>query len=78
MDAQMEANCILRRRVVALMTIEALERTSGISRYTWRRWLKLRRVPAVRLGRCLRVDEQDYLRFVAANRTPAAREERPR
>lgn len=59
---------------MALMTVEDLEKVSGISKHTWRRWLKLKRVPAVRLGRCLRVDEQDYLRFLAANRTPAAEE----
>lgn len=56
-----------------LMTVEDLERESQVSRYTWRAWIRQGRIPVLHLGRRVRVDEADYRRFVAANRT-AARE----
>ncbi len=48
-----------------LMTIVDLEKDSQISRHTWRVWIRLGRVPVVRLGRCVRVDEAAYRKFLA-------------
>ena len=51
-----------------LLTVEELEQDSKISRYTWRSWIRAGRLPVVRLGRRVRVAEEDYRRFVAQNR----------
>lgn len=48
-----------------LMTIVDLEKDSQISRHTWRVWIRLGKVPVVRLGRCVRVDEIAYRKFLA-------------
>ena len=48
-----------------LMTVSDLERDSQISRHTWRVWIRLGKVPVVRLGRCVRVDEVAYRKFLA-------------
>jgi len=53
-----------------LLSLEALEERSDVSRHTWRLWLRQGKLPAVRLGRRLLVEEADYQRFVQANRTP--------
>ncbi len=56
---------------MALHTVEWLEKDSGISKHTWRAWIRLGRVPVIRLGRRVRVAEEDYRRFLAENRVPA-------
>ena len=48
-----------------LMTVSDLEKDSQISRHTWRVWIRLGKVPTVRLGRCVRVDENAYRKFLA-------------
>lgn len=48
-----------------LMTVLDLEKDSQISRYTWRVWIRLGKVPVVRLGRCVRVEESAYREFLA-------------
>lgn len=48
-----------------LMTVLDLEKDSQISRYTWRAWIRQGKVPIVRLGRCVRVDEVAYRKFLA-------------
>lgn len=48
-----------------LMTIVDLEKDSQISRHTWRVWIRLGKVPVMRLGRCVRVDENAYRKFLA-------------
>ncbi len=57
--------------IMALHTVEWLEKDSGISKHTWRAWIRLGRVPVIRLGRRVRVAEEDYRRFLAENRVPA-------
>jgi excisionase family DNA binding protein len=54
-----------------LLSLEALEQRSDVSRHTWRVWLRQGRLPAVRLGRRLLVDEVDYQKFIAGNRVAA-------
>lgn len=48
-----------------LMTVSDLEKDSQISRHTWRVWIRLGKVPVVRLGRCVRVEETAYRKFLA-------------
>ena len=50
-----------------LLTVEDLETDSKISRHTWRAWIRMGRVPVVRLGRCVRVEEVSYRTFLAAH-----------
>lgn len=54
-----------------LLTVVDLEKESQVSRHTWRAWIREGRFPVLRLGRRVRVAEEDYRRFIAANRTPA-------
>lgn len=54
---------------MALMTVEDLEKESKISKHTWRNWIKAGKLPAIRAGRRVRVDERDYLEFIASCRT---------
>lgn len=56
---------------MALLTVVELEQDSKISRYTWRSWIRGRRLPVVRLGRRVRVRESDYRAFLAQNLHPA-------
>ena len=51
-----------------LLSLATLAERSAISKYTWRSWLQQGRLPAVRLGRRLLVEERDYERFVAEHR----------
>src|SRR2546427_11162636 len=55
-----------------LLNLKDLEQRSGISRHTWRSWVRARKVPSVRLGgRRVLVDEKDYLAYVDRCRVPA-------
>lgn len=56
---------------MAMLTVEDLERESKVSRHTWRAWIREGRLPVLRLGRRVRVAEEDFRRFLAENRTPA-------
>jgi excisionase family DNA binding protein len=61
---------------MALFTVEELERDSKISRHTWRAWIREGRIAVTRLGRRVRVREEDYRKFLTENRSPARSEER--
>ena len=56
---------------MAMLTVIDMERESQISKHTWRAWIREGRVPVLRLGRRVRVDEVDFRKFIAENRTPA-------
>ncbi len=56
---------------MALMSVVDLERESGISRHTWRTWIRQGRIAVLRLGRRVRVSDQDFRQFLAENRKPA-------
>jgi excisionase family DNA binding protein len=51
-----------------LLTVAELEADSKISRYTWRAWIRQGLIPVTRLGRRVRVAEEDYKRFVENRR----------
>jgi len=59
-----------------LLTVVDMEQDSKVSRYTWRTWIKQGRLPAVRLGRRVRVADEDYRRFLAANLRVGGQEEK--
>lgn len=61
---------------MALLTVMDMERDSKISRYTWRAWIRQGRIPVRRLGRRVRVSEEDYQKFLDANLKPAREETR--
>lgn len=54
-----------------LLSVAQLAQRSGISRFTWRSWIKQGRLPVFRLGRRVRVAEEDYRRFLERNRVEA-------
>ncbi len=56
---------------MALLTVLDLEKESQVSRHTWRSWIREGRIAVLRLGRRVRVDEADFRKFMAENRTPA-------
>ena len=62
---------IERQRLQKLLSLEQCETRTDVSRYTWRAWARVGRIPHVRLGRRLLIDEQDLERFIAANRVEA-------
>jgi len=47
-----------------LLTLKDLAEDSSISIYAWRRWVRLGRLPVIRIGRCVRVDEAVYRKFL--------------
>jgi excisionase family DNA binding protein len=51
-----------------LFSVRDLEERTGISRYTWRAWLREGRLPYVKLGRRVAVQERDLEVFLEANR----------
>lgn len=55
-----------------LLSLEALEERSDVSRHTWRLWLRQRKLPCIRLGRRVLVAETDYETFIASRRVEAA------
>lgn len=56
---------------MALLTVVDMEQDSQVSRHTWRAWIREGRIPVTRLGRRVRVAEEDYRAFLAENRIPA-------
>ena len=60
-----------RRQTAPLMDIVRLEAESGISKYTWRGWIRERRIESLRLGRAVRVPREAYEAFLQANRVAA-------
>jgi excisionase family DNA binding protein len=61
----------VKEEFMPLMSIEDLERDSKVSRFTWRSWIRAGKVPALRLGRRVLVDEKDYQRFLKQNLKPS-------
>ncbi len=58
---------------MALLTVLELEKDSRISRYTWRLWIRQGKIPVHRLGRRVRVSEEDYRQFLIENRITVPR-----
>ncbi len=56
---------------MALLTVVDMEKDSQVSRHTWRAWIREGKLPVIRIGRRVRVTEEDYRRFLAENRIPA-------
>jgi excisionase family DNA binding protein len=59
---------------MALFTLDDLEADSKISRHTWRMWIRAGKLPTIRAGRTVRVDESDYQAFLERCRVPAREE----
>ena len=53
---------------MVLLTVEELERETKISKHTWRVWIKARKLPAIRAGRRVRVDQRDFEAFIKSCR----------
>ena len=68
------SNRIKEKNSMNLMTVEDLERETQVSRHTWRLWIRQGKVPVVRLGRRVRVREEDFKAFVEKNRVPSLEE----
>ena len=61
---------------MVLLTVVDLERESQISRHTWRSRIAQGRLPVLRLGRRVRVSQEDFRKFISQNRTPAREDRR--
>ncbi len=48
----------------SLWTLRDLAQDSSIKVSTWRRWILERRVPVVRIGRSVRVKDEDYRKLI--------------
>ncbi len=51
-----------------LMTVKDLARESQLSKSWWRQQIKNGKVPAIRLGRRVRIAESDYLKMLEQSR----------
>jgi len=69
--AERAARVAARRAVARMMDINTLEADSGISKYTWRAWIRTRRIESIRLGRAVRVPREVYEAFLRAGRVEA-------
>lgn len=54
---------------MTLLTVKDLEAKTKVSRFTWRAWIRQGRIPVTRLGRAVRVAEEDLRQFLAKNRS---------
>lgn len=53
--------------------VKELEEKTKVSRHTWRTWIREGKIPVYRLGRTVRVSEEDLIKFLAANRDAGVR-----
>ena len=51
-----------------LLSVEQLQERTGISKHTWRRWVRRGLLPSVKLGRLVKVTEEDLQRFIEDHR----------
>lgn len=54
----------------SLWSINHLAADSGIQKGTWYKWIAQRRVPAVRLGRTVRIRDEDYRKLIQKSLRP--------
>lgn len=54
----------------SLWSIENLAADSGIQKGTWYKWIAQRKIPAVRLGRSVRVRDEDYRKLIQKSLRP--------
>jgi len=54
----------------SLWSINKLAADSGIQKGTWYKWIAQRRIPAVRLGRTVRVRDEDYRKLIQKSLRP--------
>lgn len=54
----------------SLWSINKLAVDSGIQKGTWYKWIAQRRVPAVRLGRTVRIRDEDYRKLIQKSLRP--------
>ncbi len=54
----------------SLWSINKLAADSGIQKGTWYKWIAQRRVPAVRLGRTVRIRDEDYRKLIQKSLRP--------
>lgn len=59
-----------------MLTITACAERIGCNEATIRAWIKAGTLPAARFGHMLRVDPEDFERFIAAMKARAVRRER--
>jgi excisionase family DNA binding protein len=56
-----------------LWSLDELAEDSGITKGAWYKWVNQRRIPVVRLGRSIRVRDEDYRRFIQDSLRPAVK-----
>ena len=54
----------------SLWSLTELAADSGIQKGTWYKWINQRKVPAVRLGRSVRVRDEDYRKLIQKSLRP--------
>jgi len=61
----------MERSLERLLSLSDCERTTGRKVATWRKDIRLRKVPFVRLGRQIRIAESTVVKMIEAGRVPA-------
>ena len=54
----------------SLWSINKLAADSGIQKGTWYKWIAQRKIPAVRLGRSVRIRDEDYRKLIQKSLRP--------
>ena len=54
-----------------LLTVKEAAARTGHKESTWRAWILLRKVPFHKMGRSIRIAEQDLARMIEESRVPA-------
>jgi excisionase family DNA binding protein len=54
----------------SLWSLNELVADSGIRKGTWYKWINQQKVPAVRLGRSVRVRDEDYRKLIQRSLSP--------
>jgi excisionase family DNA binding protein len=49
-------------------TVKELEKMTKVTSFTWRTWIRAGMIPHVKMGRTVRVSEEDFNAFVSSSR----------
>jgi excisionase family DNA binding protein len=70
----MKRNLRMEVTDVKLLRIDEAAEATGHRESTWRKWILLRRVPFVKIGRSVRIESSVLERMLAEGRVPAREE----
>jgi excisionase family DNA binding protein len=64
--------------MVRLLSVDEVSGLTAVKPSTWRAWILRRKIKTVKLGRCVRIPEEEIERLVETGTVPASEEPRAR